>query len=195
LRWADMIDAARFPSAAVAVRLEEPALRIMSLLEATHDPTLPIRVIDALRSRPLAEIAAEPWVAEPLRPILDRHFRSIETVRKLAGVKDGVVEIDLSESGVEAANKFIAYDLFPDALYTVVVSRDSKRSKVSVGSNPWSRVPRAHDIARICEKFGGGGHPVVGAVSLGPEHILDARRLAREIAEMLRDGGTSGGTP
>jgi hypothetical protein len=106
-----------------------------------------------------------------------------------------VVEIDLSESGVEGANKFIAYDLFPDARYTVVVSRDSKRSKVSVGSNPWSRVPRAHDIARICEKFGGGGHPVVGAVSLGPEDILDARRLAREIAEMLRDGGTSGGTP
>jgi hypothetical protein len=195
LRWADVIDAARFPSAAVAVRLAEPALRIMSLLEATHDPALPPRVIDALRSRPLAEIAAEPWVAEPLGPILDRHFRSIETVRKLARVKDGVVEIDLSESGVEGTNKFIAYDLFPDARYTVVVSRDSKRSKVSVGSNPWSTVPRTHDIARICEKFGGGGHPVVGAVSLGPEHILDARRLAREIAEMLRDGGTRGGTP
>jgi hypothetical protein len=190
VRWADVIDAARFPSAAVAVRLEQPALRIMTLLEATHDPLLPTRLITALRSRPLGEIAAEPWVAEPLRPILDRHFRSIETVRQLARVTDGVVEFDLSESGIEGANKFIAYDLFPDARYTVVVSRDRKRSKVSVGSNPWSTVPRKHDISKICEKYGGGGHPVVGGVSLDPDRILDARRVAREIAEMLRDGGT-----
>ncbi|HEX9288390.1 MAG TPA: DHH family phosphoesterase [Anaeromyxobacteraceae bacterium] len=190
VRWADVIDAARFPSAAMAVRLEEPALRVMTLLETTQDPAVPTRVIEALRSRPLAEIAGEPWVTEPLRPVLDRHFRSIETVRKLARVEGGVVEIDLSESGIDGANKFIAYDLFPDARYTVVVSRDRKRSKVSVGSNPWSAVPRSHDISRICEKYGGGGHPVVGAVSLEPERLLDARRIAREIAGMLRDGGT-----
>ncbi len=190
VRWADVIDAARFPSAATAVRLEDPALRIMTLLESTHDPQASRRVIEAMASRPLAEIAAEPWVAEPLRPVLERHFRSIETIRKLARVEDGVVEIDLSETGIESANKFIAYDLFPDSRYTVVVSRDAKRSKVSVGSNPWSKVPRTHDIARICEKYGGGGHPVVGAVSLEPERLLDARRVAGEIAGMLRGGGT-----
>jgi hypothetical protein len=187
VRWADIIDAARFPSAAMAVRLEEPALRIMTLLEATQDPTVPARIIDALRSRPLAEIAAEPWVAGPLGPILDRHFRSIEVVRRLARVTGGVVEIDLSESGIEGSNKFIAYDLFPDARYTVVVSRDRKRSKVSVGSNPWSKVPRTHDISKICEEYGGGGHPVVGAVSLDPDRILDARRIAGEIARKLRE--------
>ena len=97
LRWADIIDAARFPTAAMAVRLEEPALRLMALLEATRDPALPARIIEALRTRPLAEIAAEPWVAGPLVPILERHFRSIDTVRKLARVERGVVEIDLSE--------------------------------------------------------------------------------------------------
>ncbi|HEX7489177.1 MAG TPA: phosphoesterase, partial [Anaeromyxobacteraceae bacterium] len=186
LRWADIIDAARFPTAAMAVRLEEPALRLMALLEASRDPALPPRLIEALRTRSLSEVAAEPWVTEPLRPILERHFRSIETVRKLAKVEGGVVEIDLSETGLEAANKFIAYDLFPEARYTVVVSRDPKRSKVSVGSNPWAKVPRTHDIAQICEKYGGGGHPVVGAVSLEPERLLDARRVAGEIAGMLR---------
>jgi hypothetical protein len=130
-------------------------------------------------------------VTEPLRPVLDRHFRSIDTIRKLARLRGGVIEIDLSESGIEAANKFVAYDLFPEARYAVVVSRDRKRSKVSVGSNPWSTVPRTHDISKICEKYGGGGHPVVGAVSLDPERILDARRVAREIAGMLRDGGAA----
>jgi hypothetical protein len=185
-RWADVIDAARFPSAAVAVRLEEPALRLMTLLEASRDPALPDRIIEAMRSRPLGEIAAEPWVREPLGPILERHARSIETVRRLARENGGVVTVDLADTGVEAANKFIAYDLFPESRYTVVVSRDPKRAKVSVGSNPWARVPRTHDIAKICERYGGGGHPVVGAVSLDPGRVAEARRIASEIAEILR---------
>jgi hypothetical protein len=184
-----VIDAAKFPSAAMPVRLEEPALRLMALLEATQDQALQVRLIEALRTRSLAEIAAEPWVTGPLAPILERHFRSIDTVRRLARVEGGVVEVDLSETDIQGANKFIAYDLFPEARYTVVVSRDPKRTKVSVGSNPWSKVPRTHDIARLCERYGGGGHPVVGAVSLDPDRLLDARRVAREIAGMLRDGG------
>jgi hypothetical protein len=82
--WADLIDAARFPSAAMAVRLEEPALRIMTLLEATRDPAIPTRLIEAMQRRPLADIAAEPWVTGPLGPILERHRGAIETVRRLA---------------------------------------------------------------------------------------------------------------
>ena len=191
LRWADVIDAATFPSAAMPVRLEEPALRIMALLEATQDPSLQVRIIEALRARPLGEIAAERWVTTPLAPILERHFRSIETVRRLARVEGGVVEIDLSETELQGTNKFIAYELFPEARYTVIVSRDPKRAKVSVGSNPWSKVPRTHDIARICERYGGGGHPVVGAISLEPDRLLDARRVAGEIAGMLRGPGTA----
>jgi hypothetical protein len=186
VRWADVIDAARFPSARVAVRLEEPALRIMTLLEATHDPEVPTRIVLGLQSRPLAELAAEPWVTGPLGPILERHRAAVGVFERLARVQDGVVEVDLTESGLEGANKFIAYDLFPEARYTVVVSRDAKRAKVSVGSNPWSAVPRTHDISRICERYGGGGHPVVGAVSLAPDRHQDARRIAGEIAETLR---------
>ncbi len=186
VRWADVIDSARFPDAATAVRLEEPALEIMTLLEATRDPAVPAQLIDAMRRHPLAEIVAEPWVRRPLQPILEKHRKAIDVVRRLARVRDGVVEIDLADTGIEAANKFIAYELFPQARYTVVVSRDPKRTKVSVGSNPWSAVPRTHDISKLCERYGGGGHPVVGAVSLAPDRIEDARRIGREIAEALR---------
>lgn len=186
VRWADVIDAARFPSPAVAVRLEEPALRIMTLLEATKDPQIPTRIIEAMQHRTLAEIAGEPWVSGPLAPILGRHRLAVEAVRRLARVDGGVVSVDLAETDIEGANKFIAYDLFPDAAYTVVVTRDPKRTKVSVGSNPWARPPRAHDISKLCERYGGGGHPVVGAVSLAPGHVEDARRIAGEIAAALR---------
>jgi hypothetical protein len=187
VRWADVIDAARFPSAAVAVRLDEPALRIMTLLEASDDPALPRRLAEQLAHRPLADVAAEPWVNGPLAPVLERHQRAIGTFRRLARVDGGVVMVDLSETGLEGANKFIAYDLFPEARYTVVVSRDPRRSKVSVGFNPWASAARTHDISKLCERYGGGGHPVVGAVSLDPQRIDEARRVAAEIATELRD--------
>jgi hypothetical protein len=186
VRWADVIDAASFPSAEVAVKLDEPALRIMTFLEATRDPEAPGRLIEAFRSRPLAEIAALPWVAGPLGPVVERHFRSIEAIRAAARLEDGVAFLDLAAAGLEAGNKFVLYWLFPGARYTVTVSHDAKRSKVSVGSNPWARPPRAHDISRICERYGGGGHPVVGAVSLDPSRIDDARRIAREIIATLQ---------
>ncbi len=120
----------------MAVRLEEPALRIMTLLEATKDPQVPTRIIEAMQHRPLAEIAAEPWVTAPLGPVLERHRAAIDVVRRLARVEGGVVFVDLADSGIEGANKFITYDLFPQAAYTVVVTRDPKRAKVSVGLEP-----------------------------------------------------------
>jgi hypothetical protein len=187
VRWAEVIDAAAFESPAQAVELAEPALRIMTLLEATRDPSVPTRIIEAMaEGRPLAEIVAAPWAAEPLAPILARHRQAIEVVKRLAGIEGGVVSFDLSETGIESANKFLSYFLYPDAAYTVVVTRDAKRTKVSVGSNPWSRPARPHDISKLCEKYGGGGHPVVGAVSLPPDRIQDARRVAAEIAATLR---------
>jgi hypothetical protein len=186
VQWAELIDAARFPSAAVAVRLEEPALRLMTLLEATQDPALPDRVIEAMRTRSLEQIVAAPWAAEPLAPLLVRHQAAIAIYRQLARLEQGVVQVDLLGSGLESANKFIAYDLFPQARYTVVVSEDRKRTKVSVGSNPWPVTPRTHDISRLCQRYGGGGHPVVGAVTLPPGQADEARRIGAEIAAALR---------
>jgi hypothetical protein len=187
VRWADVIDAAAFESPAQAVELAEPALRIMTLLEATRDPELPTRIIGAMaEGSPLAAIVAERWASEPLAPILERHRKAIDVVRGRAKLEDGVVTFDLSDTGIESANKFLSYFLFPAAAYTVVVTRDAKRSKVSVGSNPWSRPARPHDISKLCERYGGGGHPVVGAVSLPPEKLVDAQRVAAEIAAILR---------
>jgi len=186
VRWADVIDAAAFPSAEVAVKLAEPALRIMTFLEATRDPSAPGKLIEALRSRPLAEVAEEPWVAGPLAPVLDRHFRSIDAVRSAARMDGDVAFLDLAAAGLETGNKFVLYWLFPEARYTVTVSHDPKRSKVSVGSVPLEQTARAHDISRICERYGGGGHPVVGAVSLAPDRLDEARRVAREIVSTLQ---------
>jgi nanoRNase/pAp phosphatase (c-di-AMP/oligoRNAs hydrolase) len=56
---------------------------------------------------------------------------------------------------------------------------------LSIGYNPWSPAPRRHDIAAICERHGGGGHPVVGAISLTADRAEEARTLAHSIADEL----------
>ena len=186
VRWADVIDAAAFPSAEVAVKLAEPALRIMTFLEATRDPAAPGKAHRGPAHPSLAEVAAEPWVAGPSR----RSWSATSAPSTRSGPRRastaGVAFLDLAAAGLEAGNKFVLYWLFPEARYTVTVSHDAKRSKVSVGSNPWARPPRAHDISRICERYGGGGHPVVGAVSLDPDRLDEARRVAREIVATLQ---------
>jgi len=60
------------------------------------------------------------------------------------------------------------------------------RAKVSVGYNPWSPTPRAHQINEICERYGGGGHPVVGAVSVAKGELARARLIAAEIVAELQ---------
>jgi hypothetical protein len=86
---------------------------------------------------------------------------------------------------VEGFNKFIPYYLYPQTTYSVALTRGAYRTKISVGSSPWSPRPRLHNIATICERYGGGGHSVVGAVSFGPEEIDRGRAAMQEIVEEL----------
>ncbi|HEY3358448.1 MAG TPA: hypothetical protein VGQ83_34695 [Polyangia bacterium] len=186
LEWARIIDGAQFDSARTAVALEQPALKLMTWVEANRDPALTERFIRALGTTPLDAIAAEPWVQEPLVPLLAQHQRSIAVLQRRARLEHGVVSFDVGDDEIEAWNKFIIYDLFPDSRYSVGVSHSRTRAKVSVGTNPWAREQRTHNIATICARYGGGGHPVVGAVSLGQGELERARQIAREIVAELQ---------
>jgi hypothetical protein len=186
VQWADIIDGAQFESPKAAVELAEPALQLMTWVENNHDPQLKLRFIDELGRRPLAEIAAEPYVVDALKPILERHTRSIDIMRARSQIERRVVFFDVAGDGLDGFNKFVPYYLYPECRYVVGVSLSSTRAKVSVGSNPWSSVKRTVNLAEICERYGGGGHPVVGAISLKPSELPRARQAAAEIVEELR---------
>ena len=100
-----------------------------------------------------------------------------EIIRKQAHCDDGVVSFDLVDQGLEGYNKFIPYYLFPHSVYTVSVLTSSFRTKVSVGSNPWATEPVEHNLATICERYGGGGHPRVAAISFEIGETVTVRRL------------------
>src|SRR5438270_592817 len=139
-------------------------------------------------ARALEEVAAGGEVQRRFRPILASHLETVETIRRKAVYARGVVTFDLVDEELAGFNKFIPYYVCPETTYSVAVTRGPARTKISVGSNPFSPRPRRHNIATICERYGGGGHAVVGAVSFKPEEVERARRAAREIVAELREG-------
>ncbi len=186
IHWADIIDGAQFADARTAVELREPAMKLMMVIEGVRDAALIRNLIEQFQERSLEKIMVLDWVLEAFRPLYERHQQSIDIIHSKSECEDGTIYFDVSEYSMEGYNKFVPYYLFPQATYCVGVSLSSYRAKISVGSNPWSPRPRTHNLAALCERYGGGGHPVVGAISFPPERLPEAKRIAQEIARDLR---------
>jgi len=187
VNWADIIDGALYESAKTAVEMKEPAMKLTMVIESTQDPTFIPRLIPLLASKSLAEIIAEPFVAELLPPLLDRHKKSIDIIKQHTESKEGTIFFDVTGYDLEGYNKFIPYYLHPESTYSVGLSRSSFRTKVSVGSNPWAPKEPTVNLAKVCERYGGGGHARVGAISFEPNHFDEARAAAKEIVAELRE--------
>jgi hypothetical protein len=186
IAWADIIDGAQFESAQQAVALAEPALQVMTFLEHNQDPALAIEIIHQLTSRPLVDVAAQPALRAALAPILAHNAHAEQILRARVRSAGGIATLDVGDDGIDGYNKFLPYLLAPEARYVVAVSASPARTKVSVGMNPWNRPEPLTNIAHICERYGGGGHAVVGAITLQKDALGEARRIAAEIAEELR---------
>jgi hypothetical protein len=186
IHWGDIIDGAQFASSDVAVGLKDPAMQLALVIEAAHEPDLVPKLIPYLSQISLAEMIQLPIVAKHLGPLLDRHQRTIEIMRERGQARGGVIFFDVSDLDLEGYNKFIPYYLHPECLYSVGVSASPTRAKVSIGTNPWKEPNEDVNLATLAEKYGGGGHARVAAISLNPEDIERARQIANEIADALR---------
>jgi hypothetical protein len=186
VKWANIIDGAQYTDAKTAVELGAPAMKLTLVIEGSKGSDVVQKIIHWMQSMPLQEIVAQKEIQELYQPLYDRHLRNLETIRDRARQEGPVVTFDLTGYDVEGYNKFIPYYLFPSSVYTVSVSPSSFRTKISVGSNPWTPEEPKHNLATICERYGGGGHARVGAISLEPGALTEARRVAAEIIEELK---------
>jgi hypothetical protein len=185
IEWAHIIDGALYESPAQCVELAAPALQLMQVIESDPDDSFIEEIIRELSVRTLDEVATSEEVQRRFKPIQAQHLETLETIRRKATYARGVVQFDLVEEGMEGFNKFIPYYLYPQTTYSVALTRGMHRTKISVGSNPWAPRPRKHNIATICERYGGGGHAVVGAVSFAPDEVERGRDAVREIVGEL----------
>jgi hypothetical protein len=186
VHWANIIDGAQYADPKTAVELGAPAMKLTLVIEGSKGSDMVQQIIRYMQHIPLAEIVEKPEIQEIYKPLYERHLRSLQIIRDNADETGGVITFDLTGYDLEGYNKFIPYYLYPSGIYTVAVSPSTFRTKISVGSNPWAPVEPAHNLATICERYGGGGHARVGAISLEPGQVDEARRIAAEVAAELR---------
>ena len=188
IHWANIVDGAQYESAESSVEMAAPAMKLTLIIESTQDPAFIPRLIPLLTEMPLAEVLSQPFVSDLLPPLLERHSEAIELIRNRSEERDGTIFFDITDQPQEGYNKFIPYYLHPQATYSIGLSMSSFRTKVSVGSNPWTKADPARmvNLAQICERYGGGGHARVGAISFPPERADQARVAAAEIVAELR---------
>ena len=184
--WSIVIDGAQYADARTAVELGSPAMKLTLVIEAAKGSGVVQKAIRWMQRQSLAQIIEQPEIRALYEPLHQRHLDSIEIIRNRSREDRGVVFFDLDGCDMEGYNKFIPYYLFPDSTYTVSVSCSSFRTKISVGSNPWTPGEPSHNLASICERYGGGGHARVGAISLAPGELAEARRIAAEIVAQLK---------
>jgi hypothetical protein len=186
VKWADIVDGAMYDDAKSAVEMGAPAMKLTMAIEASTERDFVKRLIPLLAHQSLESILEVPFVASVLPPFLERHCRSIDILRERSQEADGVVFFDITDLDLEGYNKFIPYYLHPDSIYNVGLSKSSFRVKVSVGSNPWSKREPTVNLAKVCERYGGGGHARVGAISFDVAQADAAHNAALEIVEQLR---------
>ena len=185
--WANIVDGAKYESAQAAVKMAEPAMKLTMVIEASGEGFVP-RVIPLLTEMSLQQVLDQPFIQQELSPLMERHLQGVDLLRERTKLDRGVVTFDITDKLTEGYNKFIPYYLHPAATYNVGLSRSSFRTKVAVGTNPWTKVPVSElaNLAVICERYGGGGHARVGAISFPPDRQDEARKAAAEIAAELR---------
>jgi len=193
VHWTDIIDGAMYQDAKTAVEMKEPAMQLTMVIESTQDQKFIPRLIPLLASQPLAEVVRAPFVAPLLPPLLERHRGSVKILKDRIESRDQTLFFDVTDQDLEGYNKFVPYYLQPESIYSVGLSKSSFRVKVSVGSNPWAPSPPIVNLAKVCERYGGGGHARVGAISFDVSQHDAASKAAREIVEELRASVRSAG--
>ena len=189
IKWADIVDGAKYESAQSAVELGAAAMKLTMVIESADQSAYIQRIIPLLTEMSLDEVLAQPFIQERLEPLLTAHRASIELIRQRAHCERGVITFDITDQPTEGYNKFIPYYLHPEGTYNVGLSKSSFRNKISVGTNPWTKKPASElaNLSAICERYGGGGHARVGAISFPVEKEDEARMAAAQIVMELRD--------
>ncbi len=181
VHWADLVDSAAFDSAAAAIEKSNPVMRLVSVVEHQGNDAFLAQLSARLLTQPLQQVAESADIQRRYAPLGKRHDRFVAAVRAKAQTRGRVVFVDLTEKPLEMIGKFVTYALYPDSVYSVVVARLQHGFKISVGYNPWCGHLLDTDISSICARYGGGGHTVVGGIS-----VADGQR-AQTIAQNIAD--------
>src|SRR6201996_9443744 len=101
IKWADIVDGARYESAKAAVEMAEPAMKLTMVIESAAESSLVQRLIPLLTEMSLQQVLDQGFVQELLGPLMERHRAALELIRSRATVDGGVITFDISDNPME----------------------------------------------------------------------------------------------
>ena len=188
--WADKIDAARFASAEGSDRARAPRRSGSPRGSRTAAPaSTPRATSSGSRTNRSPRSLQRPELAPQIAAIEAERARELDAIRALAVWHGDVVVFDRFDDLGARNPGFLGYWLFPECALRGRRARARRRSiKITVGVNPWTTSPRKPtiDVGALCARFGGGGHAVVGGVTLRGDELERARTtIAQLVAELV----------
>jgi len=185
-KWLDVIDAARFRSARQAVEFKEPALKLMNFIDTAGRKGDSLAwLIDLMSRFPLSRIVRDKRLQQSVRKLSKDKERALVFYKKNLRVYRRVSLIDLGTTNF-IDFRFATYYLKPKLLYNIIVKEIKDGFKFSVGSNPWRRKEIKANIAKMLEKYGGGGHRLVGGVTIKKDEKLKEKIIEGVITALNR---------
>jgi hypothetical protein len=146
-----------------------------------------LRLIELLRDVPVEEILKDPDVDQRCQEVLDSQKRLKKILLQRATLKGNVIFVDLRGiKDLPEGNRFLIYTLFPKGNISLKITNDSQRPKttaISVGYNIFNTTSKVN-VGALLEKFGGGGHRVVGSCRV-PNG--EAEKAIAQILEAIRE--------
>jgi hypothetical protein len=147
-----------------------------------------LKLVDGLKSRPIAQIMALPEVQERVQRIREQDVRFREITLKKSRMDGNVVFSDFRDvTPTPVGNRFLVYTLYPMANISLRVHRAPSPENVAAvaGHSIFNRTSRTN-VGELMARFGGGGHRGAGTCLL-PVAAAD-QKVAEMLAAMKKDG-------
>ncbi len=187
MEWARRIDSARYPSPKDAVMGDAPALRISLSFLSDASAAYCKFLVESLRAKNLAEVAAHPRVEAAYRKARAATLSGQKIFRKAAHLeKDKIVVFCMKKTGAMQPSRYAPYLEYPAARYSVGILETSDGAKITAMRNPWRRF-KSIPLGTIFSRYGGGGHQRVASVLL--KDVDEAKRTLANILSDMRQAG------
>lgn len=195
-RFAELLEATDRLDAAQLTHDDVAAPQGWVLVGFTLDPrsglgafkTYFLHLMELAKTKSIDEILADPQVSANVGR-LHRETEAFERSLRETSRQDGnVIFIDVRGlRDLPSGNRFLVYDLYPDANVSVRVAdgHDGSYVAVQVGRSIFNRSCRTN-VGDLMARYGGGGHE--GAGTCQPR-LEDAGRVIDEIVEILKRNG------
>jgi hypothetical protein len=124
-----------------------------------------LRVIELLREKSLEGMLNDPEVKRRCQQVLDDQEKLRRILRQRGTLKGNVIYVDLRGITIPDGNRFLVFTLFPEGNIQVKVTDDTQRpntTAISVGYNIFNPTSKVN-VGELLQKYGGGGHKVVGS--------------------------------